>query len=348
MTEAPVQVAVAGAGLIGRQHIRRILAEPRARLAAIIDPTEAAKHLARECQAPYFQNLDEALASLRMDGLIVASPTQMHVEHALAAVEARVPVLVEKPICGDLDSAERLVCAAEAAQVPILVGHHRRHSPFIEKAREAIQSGRLGQITAVNGMCLLRKPDHGYFDGPMEWRRRPGGGVALINLTHVLDDLRNLCGEIASIRAIASSHARGFEVEDTVSVILEFASGALGTLLASDATAAPWSWEMTSGENQSFPHTEEFCYVIAGTRGSLAVPTLDVWTHEGDGWNSRLDRQRLAVEIFDPLVAQLRHFCRVIRGQEPPRLDGRGGMRTLAATLAVKEAAETGNTILLA
>ena len=95
----------------------------------------------------------------------------------------------------------RLVEAAEAAGVPILVGHHRRHSPLIQRARAIVASGRLGRITAVTGLCLYRKPDHGYFDGANAWRREPGGGVILINLVHVVDDLRNLCGEITEVQA---------------------------------------------------------------------------------------------------------------------------------------------------
>jgi len=74
------------------------------------------------------------------------------------AVQAGIPMLLEKPVSDDVDSALQLVGAAEKAGVRILVGHHRRHSPLTQKAREIVQSGRLGRITAVNGLCLFLKP----------------------------------------------------------------------------------------------------------------------------------------------------------------------------------------------
>jgi predicted dehydrogenase len=210
-----------------------------------------------------------------------------------------------------------------------------------------VETGRLGRITAVTGLCLFRKPDRGYFDGPFSWRREPGGGVVLINLIHVIDDLRNICGDIVAIQAAEANAARGFPVEDTAAMILHFASGALGTLTISDAAAVPWSWELTSGENKAYPHTDQFCYLVAGTEGSPTVPRLDVWGHEGDGWWTPIRSERSVVPEQDPLTLQMRHFCQVIRREAAPLLDGRGGTRTLEATLAVKRAAETGGVVRL-
>jgi predicted dehydrogenase len=128
--------------------------------------------------------------------------------------------------------------------------------------------------------------------------------------------------------------------EDTAAVILRFASGALGTLIISDAAAAPWSWELTSGENKAYPHTDQLCYLVAGLKGSLTVPRLDVWSHEGDGWWTPIQSARSIVPEQDPLTLQMHHFCAVIRGETKPILDGRGGARTLETTLAVKTAAQ--------
>jgi len=343
----PVRIAVAGAGLIGQAHIRRILDEPGARLAAIIDPSPAAREQAAALGVPAFADLAEGLRTTRPDGVVIATPNQLHVPHGLAAVEAGVPMLLEKPVSGDLDSAMRLVGAAEAADVPILVGHHRRHSPLMQRAHSAVASGSLGRVVAATGLCLFRKPNQGYFDGPQSWRREPGGGVILINLIHVIDDMRNLCGDITAVQAVASNATRGFPVEDTAAVLLHFANGALGTLMISDATAAPWSWEMTSGENKAYPHTDQFCYLVAGTGGSLSVPRLDGWRHGGDGWWTPLEAHREIVPEQDPLTLQMRHFCQVARREVEPLLDGRGGTRTLEVTLAVRRAAETGEVVRL-
>lgn len=207
---APVRIAVAGAGAIGQAHIKRILAEPQAELGAIIDPSPKARDQAASLGVPWFADLEIGLQSAKPDGVVIATPNHLHVPNGLTAVKAGVPMLLEKPVSDDVESAMKLVTAAEAAGVSILVGHHRRHSPLIQRAREIVESGRLGQITAVTGLCLLKKPNHGYFDGPGAWRSQPGGGVVLINLIHVVDDLRNICGDVVSVQAAESNVARGF------------------------------------------------------------------------------------------------------------------------------------------
>jgi predicted dehydrogenase len=281
-----------------------------------------------------------AAAGLRPDGLIVATPNALHVEHGLAAVAAGIPALVEKPLAADVGSATRLVEAAERAGVPLLVGHHRRHNPLIREAKAIVDSGRLGRLVAVHAFFWLLKPDP-YFD--VAWRREPGGGPILINLIHDVDLLRHLCGEIVAVRALASSAVRGHEVEDTAAVLLRFAGGALGTASISDAVAAPWSWEHTAGETAAYPHAGgNFCF-LGGTRGSLALPSLELWSYPGArGWWEPFRLERAVAAREDPLRLQIRNFCRVIRGEEAPLVSGREGLRTLAVVEAVREAARSG------
>jgi predicted dehydrogenase len=170
----------------------------------------------------------------------------------------------------------------------------------------------------------------------------------LINLIHVIDDLRNLCGEIASVQAQESSAVRGFPVEDTAAVLLQFASGALGTVTISDTVPAPWSWELTSGEIKAFPQTDAFCYLLGGSEGSLSVPRLERWHYRGEpSWWAPLACARKVAPEQDPMVLQLRQFCKVVRREEPPLLDGREALRTLATTLAVKQAAASGEIVRL-
>jgi predicted dehydrogenase len=159
-------------------------------------------------------------------------------------------VLIEKPIADSVDDAMRLIDAAERAKVAMLIGHHRRHSPILEKAREIVHEGALGRIVAVMGSAMFHKPDSYFSEAP--WRREPGGGPILINMIHEVDDLRSVCGEIVEVQALASNAARGFEVEDAVAINLRFANGALGTFLLSDTAATARSWEQTSGENASY------------------------------------------------------------------------------------------------
>jgi len=345
MTE-PVRILVAGAGLIGRTHIQRILAEPEAALAGIVDPAPPAEALARRHGVIWGADLAPMLAQAKPDAVIVATPNALHVPMGLACIAAGLPMLLEKPVADTVEGAWSLVAAAEKAGVPVLVGHHHRQSPFIAAAKETVASGRLGRLVTVNALTWFLKPAD-YFD--TAWRRTPGGGPILINLIHLIDDLRNLCGDIAEVQAIASNAVRGFPVEDTAAMLLRFRNGALGTVSLSDTAVSPWSWELTSGEYKAYPQTDQFCILLAGTEGSLSVPRLEHWRHEGTrGWWSPIQATRITAPEQDPLALQLRHFCAVARGAAKPLIDAREATRTLEATLAVKRAAESGRAVTLA
>jgi len=335
-----MRIAVVGAGQFGRRHIETVRKEPTCQLAAIADPVQGA-----DFGVPSYVLYTEMLDKEKPDGVIVATPNALHVPVGLACVERGIPMLVEKPVAETVEASRRLVDAAEKARVPLLVGHHRRHNPLIEKAREIVQGGGIGRLAAVAALWLLQKPAD-YFD--VAWRREAGGGPLLINLIHDIDDLRYICGEITEVRAITSNAVRGFAVEDSAAVTLRFANGAVGTATLSDTVPAPWSWELASGENPVYPHQPENCYFFSGTNGSLALPTMELWRYgDRSGWYAPLQRESLTVAKADPQVRQLQHFCHVIRGEEAPRSSGADATRTLAAVQAVHEAAVSGRAVRL-
>ncbi len=147
-------------------------------------------------------------------------------------------------------------------------------------------------------------------------------------LIHDVDVLRFVCGEIDVIQAIASSAGRGLPITDTAAVALRFASGAVGTITLSDTAAAPWAWDITAGENPAFGRTDENCYLLTGSDGSLAVPGLAVVARPGRGQGRLAPRPGAgapAVVPADPYARQLAHFRAVIRGESarPGRRAGR-------------------------
>lgn len=345
MTAEKVRISVIGAGVIGLSHIKLIQQEAQCELAAIADPMPAAAVLAHERGVPYFADYREMLDTIKPDGAIIATPNALHVPVGLACAERGIPMLVEKPVADTVEASKALVQAAEMAGVPLLVGHYRRHNPVIRKARDIIREGGLGKLTTVTGLYLLQKPDS-YFDAA--WRREPGGGPVLINLIHAIDDLRFICGEIAAVQAVCANEVRGFAVEDTAAVIVTFKNGAVATLTLSDAVAAPWNWELTSAEHPAFPKHDQNSYYFAGTEGALALPKMEFWSYgEEKGWTARLMLRKVAVRRDNPLMLQIQHFCRVVRREETPLVTGADAVKTLAATLAVKEAAARGCAVTL-
>jgi predicted dehydrogenase len=342
---ARLRIAVIGAGLIGQRHVELVSQSLECDLVAVVDPDQRAATIAGAAGVPWHQTLDDLLASDPLDGAIIATPSELHVSHATACIAAGVAVLVEKPIATTVADGLRLAEAAEATGVPLLAGHHRRHSPVLATAREIVRSGVLGDLVAVTATTLFVKPPD-YFEAA-PWRRQPGGGPILINLIHDIDALRMLVGEVVMVQAMASSHVRRFPVEDTVAVTLRFASGALGSVLVSDAAASPLSWELTTGEDPTFPrHDGRDCYVIAGTRGSLAVPTMRLRTYDGEpSWKEPARTSIAAVRPADPLSRQLEHFGDVIRRAAEPEVSGRDAVGSLRVTLAIEEAARTGHPV---
>jgi predicted dehydrogenase len=343
---ARLRIAVAGAGLIGKRHIDLIQKNKQSEVAAIVDPAPAAVEFARAAGVPLMQSLGELLAKTRPDGVVVATPNQLHLEQALECIAAGVPTLVEKPVAHTVEAGIRLCEAAEAAGVPILVGHHRRHGAIMAKAVEIIRSGILGKIVAVVGTALLYKPEsEGYFDAA--WRREPGGGPILINMIHEISNLRALCGEIVAVQAFASNAIRKFPVEDSVAINLRFANGALGTFMLSDTAATDRNWEHTSGEEPRYDkaHTDEQdCYLVTGTCGSLAIPTLRIQRYlkeEDRSWHKPLQKSVAGVEAVDPMERQMAHFCDVIRGRAEPLVSARDGLQNLRVVEAVAEAARS-------
>ncbi|EIK95966.1 oxidoreductase domain-containing protein [Pseudomonas sp. M47T1] len=335
-----LRIAVAGAGAIGRVHIEQIRASLECQLAAIVDPSPAAAELAALLEVPLFTTLEALFAERRPDGVILATPNALHVPQALACLEARVPALVEKPLAHALPEGERLLAASLACDTPLLVGHHRAHSPILAQARAVIADGLLGNLVAVMGTALFYKPDEYFAAGP--WRTQVGGGPILLNLIHEIGNLRSLCGEIVAVQAMASHATRGFEVEDTVAITLRFASGALGNFLLSDAAASSRSWEQTSQENATYSHyDDEDCYVITGTFGQLSVPTMRLkrfGAAEDRSWWKPFICEQLPQDRDDPLARQLAHFCQVIRGQAQPLVSVLDGLQNLRVVEAIAQA----------
>ena len=342
MTHIPA-IAIVGAGLIGRRHMDVVTRG--ARLAALVDPAPGAKALAAACGALWYADLDAYLGAHRPDGIILATPNQMHVAQGLACIRAGIPVLIEKPIANDVASARTLVTEAEALGVPILLGHHRRHNPLVAAAKAVLDAGRLGEIVGATGQFWLYKPDD-YF--APDWRRTAGAGPVFINLIHDIDLMRHFCGNVEDVQAMESHHTRGFEVEDTMAVLLRFESGALGTVTVSDTIAAPWSWEFTSGENPAYPNVAASCYRIGGTDGSLSVPDMTLWHHPGEkSWWAPIEAERIKFEAADPLMRQLEDFCAVITEGRAPLVSGREGLESLRVVEAIKTAAQTGRRVQL-
>jgi predicted dehydrogenase len=332
---------------MGRAHMAVADASATCALSAIVDPARPAEVIAEEFGVPLFRSLDELIDKERPDGVILATPNKLHLEHAMRCIEAGLPMLLEKPIASTVEEGERIVAAANAGAAKVLIGHHRAHSPIMAKAKQVVDRGTLGTLVAVLGSAVFFKPDEYFAEGA--WRREIGGGPILLNMIHEVHNLRILCGEISAVQAIASNAIRQFPVEDTVAVNLRFANGALGSFMLSDTAASPRSWEQTSQENKAYStYADEDCYVVIGTHGSLSIPTMRLRTYprsEDRSWWKPFEEGIVGLVRDDPLKHQIEHFGAVIRGEVEPLVSARDGLANLRVTEAISTAARTGKLV---
>ena len=338
------RLAILGLGLVGVRHLDAVASLPDVDVIGAVDPAEAGKIAACKRNIPWFETIEELFEGAEFDGLIIATPTLLHIEQALYAIKKGCPVLVEKPLSTHSSDAEELISAAALRGVPILVGHHRRHNPLVQAAKSALVEGRIGEVCAVHSTCWFYKPD-AYFEAA-PWRTKSGAGPVSVNLVHDVDLLRFFCGDVRRVVAQTAPSKRGFENEELAAAILTFESGAIGTLSVSDSAVSPWSWEFTSKEYPVYPVTGQSCYHIGGTRGALSIPDLKIWTHEQQpDWWRPIHAQTLPFCKSDPLVNQISHFVRVIDGQAEPLVSGVEGLKSLQVIEAIALSAEQGGFI---
>ncbi|MEM7461871.1 MAG: Gfo/Idh/MocA family oxidoreductase [Pseudomonadota bacterium] len=339
------RIVLVGYGLAGKAHVSAIKQGAALELAAIVEPAEAGRRSAVSEGVPVFGSLEEMFDQVTsVDGVILATPTLMHVEQGLACIERQCPVLVEKPIAATSADGLMLVKAANNAKVPLLVGHHRRYNPIVRTAKSAIENGEIGQLRAVQTTCWFYKPDHYFDEAP--WRTKKGAGPISVNLVHDVDLLRHFCGEVVRVQAQAVPSIRRFENEDLAAAILTFSNGAIATISVADAIASPWSWELTARENPDFPPTDQSCYLIGGTLGALSVPDLKIWSHEGSpNWWTPMAARNLSANSGESLTDQALHFANVIRGNETPIVSGVEGLKSLQVVEAIQQAADTGQAV---
>ena len=344
-----VRIGVIGLGLMGASHAATLRRLDECELVAVSDIDERHQETARTLGVGFYRDYKEMIEKERLQGVLIVVPNHLHVPIGIACSREGIHLFVEKPIAPSLSEADRLIESAKENGVYILVGHQRRFSGLVEKAREIVLGGELGALVGVTVTWALFKPS-AYFEGPFAWRKEKGGGPILINLIHEIDDLRYICGEIDRVYALVSCKARKFPVEDTASVALRFENGALGTIFLSDCTPSMTSWEATTGENPLVYHDLGNCCHFFGTEASLVFPQMKKLyysdrTHAG--WNYPIAKQGVDVVREDPYVKEFRHFFKVILGEESPRTSGEDGRRTLEVTLAVLQSGETGQPVAL-
>src|SRR5581483_465324 len=334
---------IAGLGSVGRRHFRNLIAlgEKDIVLLRSHHATLPDEELAGY---PVETDLHAALTKHKPDAVIVANPTALHLDVAIPVAEAGCHILLEKPVSHSLDRLDVLQKAAQKSGSKILVGFQFRYHPTLNKARELIQQGALGQIITVHAHWGEYLPQwHPWEDYRQSYAARAdlGGGV-IVTLTHPLDYLRYLIGDVESLWSF-NGHISPLEmyVEDVAEIGLKFASGALGGVHLNYVQRPP-------------RHTLE----IVGTGGTLRWDNADGTLYffkmpvEFDTWSDNppaavIEQYKLpdGFKRNQLFVAQMRHFIEVVRGESEPVCDLQDGIQALRLALAAKASQASGQMV---
>lgn len=347
--KTPLRIAViGGSGLIGMRHCEHVVKNhPVTKLVAIVDPSEAAVDVARQYNVASYPTIDALLESSdKLDAAIVCTPNHTHVPLCTQLAKNGISILCEKPISTTIESAKTLIEVAEEHSVKLLVGHHRRFSPWMIACKDVVNSGVLGQVTAVSGLWTTTKPIS-YFEGPLSWRasKSNGGGVILINFIHEIDLMHHLFGPVVRIHAEKTISWRHIGTSDAAeegaAITLRFRSGVVGTFIVSDHVSSPHSFEQGTGENPILPRSGADVYRIFGTEGTLSFPDMTLSKYEGEAcWLAKIVQKKITVkdQQMAPFDTQLKHFAAVCRGDEEPSCSGKDGLRALMVCEAIRKA----------
>ena len=339
-----IKITVVGIGLMGSQHLKAIQLSKNSVLHSIVDVNENSRKYANRFKVPFYQNSVEMLKKDRPDAVIIATPNQFHEKHTISFLNAKIPVLLEKPISNSISKAKKIINSSKKNKTHLLIGYHRRHSSMTTAIKKKIESGKLGKIVSVNIMCWLYKNSGWYKE---KWRIKKGGGPLGINLVHDIDFICYLLGPVKYVQSITSNLIRKHQVEDSAVVNLVFKSGVLCTLNISDTIVSPWSYELTAGENPAYPITNQSSYYIGGTKGSIQFPNLKYWYNkkERSWWKKIYHKDESFLTNRYTLVNQIEHLCDVVKGKTKPKISGNDGLISLKIFDAILKSSKSGNKI---
>lgn len=343
---------IVGIGVIADCHAQAMRAMRGGRLVCAFSRhggTQATAFAERYNIPLYVQNYDAFLAHPQLDVVVILTPSGAHLEPALAAARAGKHILCEKPLEITLERCDAMiaVCAQQHVQLGCIFQH--RTSAAAQAIKQARDAQRFGRLTVCNALVPWYR-SQAYYDSAA-WRGTwslDGGGALMNQGIHTIDLLQWLAGPVKAVHAFAGTlaHER-VEVEDTAVAIVQFASGALGTIVGSTTVwpGYPLEVHLTGPRGSAY------------LRGSHLAQWQFVEPHPGD---AQL-RRRLAPQVnavssgaasprppsIDGHRQQFENFVRSLRGSEPLLVDGPEARHAVEIVLAIYASALSGQTVSL-
>ncbi|MFL0377427.1 Gfo/Idh/MocA family protein [Paenibacillus amylolyticus] len=336
-----IKVAVFGCGAIAeRRHIPEYAANENVELVAFVDPiVERAEKMAETYGGKAYSSYEELLANETVDAVSVCTPNYLHAPMAIAAANAGKHVLVEKPMAVSTEEGEQMIEAAKKNGVYLMVGHNQRLMPPHVKAKEILDSGKLGKVLNFRTSFGHPGPEGWSVDGAESWFFRKEEAImgAMGDLgVHKSDFIRYLLNDEVSEVAgfISTLHKEGTKVDDNATCLLRMKSGAIGTLVAS------WT-QYRAGDNSTVLWCENGVMKIGTVEGDEVIVELTNGTVETYKVGAMATNEKQVPSgVIDAFVES-------IVTQTPPAISGEEGLRSLQVILAAFESEKTGQIVKL-
>ena len=324
---------IAGLGSIGRRHFRNLISLGEKDI--ILLRSHRATLPDDELNGyPVETDLNEALKKHKPDAVIIANPTALHLDVAIPSANAGCSILMEKPISNSLDQINQLESALGKGGGRLLVGFQFRFHPTLQKAAQLLKVNAIGKPLSFHAHWGEYLPNwHPWEDFKQGYAARPdlGGGV-ILTLTHPLDYLRMLLGEVDSLWSFTSASNLGLEVEDAAEIGLKMKNDALGSVHL-DYNQQPPShrWEMV------------------GSNGTMkwdnASGNLDVFSVQKKDWMTYPPPAGFERNVM--FIEEMKHFISVVQKKELPICTLDDGKQALRLALAAHESNEKGTLVKL-
>ena len=326
------RLLIVGLGSIGARHARLArVAIPSVQIMALRHGS--CQQLEDACIDHCVTSMDEALR-FRPQAAVIANPASLHLDVALPLARAGVHLLVEKPISSITHGVAELITACRALGIILMTGYNLRFLPSLQRFRQLVKERRVGTALSVRaevGQFLPSWRPKSDYRQTVSARAALGGGV-LLELSHEIDYLRWLFGEVDWVSAIERKQSRlEIDVEDTAHLILGFSGN-----LAAVGPVADLNMDFIR-------HDTTRCCTVIGERGSLRwnalTGTVEIFEQGAETWQTLFSHRHHADESY---LAQLRHFMDCIDGRESPQVSGNDGLAVLRIIEAARKSSTTG------
>nr|HEV7954261.1 Gfo/Idh/MocA family oxidoreductase [Candidatus Acidoferrales bacterium] len=334
----PTYIGLIGGGNITDTHARAALAIPGVEISAIYGthPEKTAKLCANYGGSP-FADIEKFMAHRPMDLVIIGSPSGLHAEHGIKAARHGLHVLTEKPIDISTARADALVAECEKSKVKLGVLFQDRTKPDVHRLKKFLAEGALGKLILADAQVKWHRSPEYY--GNSSWRGKLAldGGALLNQGVHTVDLLLWLMGDVVSVQAQMATSLHNIEAEDTITALLEFANGAIGTLIATTSAypGYPRRIELTGSEGTVILEHDKII------RADLKTPRPEL-LNKNESADQNQSATSATVSDTRGHQALIEDFLRAIKTNSRPLCDGIEARRSVALIEAIYEAARSG------